>query len=158
MIALGGFCRFISPRVVSFVFFPSLVRLPSPSSVYLFLFWIPWVPSGHCLSHLPHFFGWSFVERLSAMGSYYSDFRIIRACLATIPPLYHSLDLPYTCPTLRNSSGPTCSSALRIGGSFAEEPDLGQTCGGSGRSAIIVNRVHSAGPPSPIWKRQEQGQ
>ena len=86
------------------------------------------------------------------MGSYCNDFRIIRACLATIPPLYHSLDLPYTCPTLHISSRPTHSSALRIGGSSAEEPDLGQTCGGSGRSVIIVNRVPSTGPPSSFGK------
>ena len=35
------------------------------------------------------------------MGSHCSDFRVIRACLAGIPPLYHSFDLPYTCPIMR---------------------------------------------------------
>ena len=72
-------------------------------------------------------FGWSFVERLSTVGSCCSDFRVIRSCLAAIPPLCYSLDLPYTCPTMRTSSGPTRSSGLRIGGNSAEEPDLGQT-------------------------------
>ena len=86
------------------------------------------------------------------MGSYCSDFRIIRACLTAIPPLYHLLNLPYTCPTMHTSSGPTRSSSLCIGGSYAEEPDLGQTCGGFGRSAIIVDRVPSAGPSSPSGK------
>ena len=86
------------------------------------------------------------------MGSYYANFRIIRACLAAIPPLYHSLDLPYTCPTMHTSSRPTRSSSLCIGGSYAEEPDLGQTCGGSGHSTIIIDRVPSAGPSSPSGK------
>ena len=48
-----------------------------------------------------------------------------------IPPLYHLLDLPYTCPIMRTSSGPTRSSGLRIRGSSVEEPDLGQTGEGS---------------------------
>ena len=137
---------------MSFVFFPSLVCLPSPSPIYLFLFWVPQVPGDHCLSHLPHFFGWSSVERLSVVGSCYSDFRVIRACLAVISPLCHSLNLPYTCPTMRTSSGPTRSSGLRIVGNYAEEPDLGQIGEGFGRPALVVNHVPSAVPPSPSGK------
>ena len=86
------------------------------------------------------------------MGSYCSDFRVIRECLAGISPLYHSLDLPYTCPIMRTSFGPTRSSSLRIRGSSVEELDLGQTGEGSGRSAIVVGRVPSAGPPSLFGK------
>ena len=78
---------------MSFAFFPSLVRISSSSPIYLFLFWISWVPGGHSLSHLPHFFGWNSIERVLAMGSYCSNFRVIRASLARIPPLYHSFDL-----------------------------------------------------------------
>ena len=86
------------------------------------------------------------------MGSYCFDFRVIRVCLAGIPPLYHSFDLPYTCLIMRTSSGPNRSSGLRIGGSSTEEPDLGQTGEGSGRSAIVVDCVPLAGPPSPSGK------
>ena len=133
---------------MSFDFFPSLVRLPFPSPIYLFLFWVLRVPRGHCLSSLPHFFGWSSVERPLAVGSCCYDFKVIRACLDAIPPLCHSLDLPYTCPTMRTSSGPTRSSGLRIGGNSTEEPDLGQTDEGSGRPTLVVDRVPSAGPLS----------
>ena len=59
------------------------------------------------------------------MGSYYSNFRVIRACLAGIPPIYYSFNLPYTCPIMCTSSGPNRSSGLCIGGSSVEEPDLG---------------------------------
>ena len=86
------------------------------------------------------------------MGSYCSDFKVIRACLVGIPPLYRSFDLPYTCPIMRTSFGPNHSFGLRIGGSFAEEPDLGQTSEGSGHQAIVFDRVPSAGPPSPSRK------
>ena len=68
--------------------------------------------------------------------------------MAGIPPLYHSFDLPYTCPIMHTSSGSSRSSGLRIGGSFTEEPNLGQTGEGSGRPAIVVDRVPLAGPPS----------
>ena len=34
-------------------------------------------------------------------------------------------DLPYTCPIMRTSSEPNHSSSLSIGGSSAEESDLG---------------------------------
>ena len=57
------------------------------------------------------------------MGSYYSDFRVIRACLARILPLYHSFDLPYTCPIMRTSSRLNRSSGLRIWGRPAEESE-----------------------------------
>ena len=83
-----------------------MVRLSSSSPIYLFLFW-------------------NSVERILAMGSYYYDFRVIRACLARILPLYDLFDLPYTCPIMRTSSGPNRSSGLRIRGSSVEEPDLG---------------------------------
>ena len=79
------------------------------------------------MSPLLHFFGWNSIERILAVGSYCSDFRVIRVCLAGIAPLYHSFDLPYTCPIMYTFSGPNRSSGLHIGGSFAEEPDLGQT-------------------------------
>ena len=137
---------------MSFVFFPSLVHLPSSSPVYLFLFWIPWVPSGHCSSPLPHFFGWSSIECLLAVGSYCFDFRVIRECLAGIPPLYHLFDLLCTCPIMHTSYGPNRSFGPRIRGSFAEEPDLGQTSEGSSRPAIVVNRVPLARLPSPFGK------
>ena len=64
----------------------------------------------------------------------------------------HLLDLSYTFPTMRTSSGPTRSSGLCIGGKSAEEPDLGQTNEGSGHPALIVYRVPSAGPPSSSGK------
>ena len=86
------------------------------------------------------------------MGSYLIDFRVIRACLAGIPPLYHYFDLPYTCPIMRTSSRPNRSSCLRISGSFAEEPDLGHTGEGSGHPAIVVDNVPLEGPPSPFGK------
>ena len=73
-------------------------------------------------------------------------------CLAGIPPLYHLIDLPYTCPIMRTSPRPTLSSGLCIRGSSADEPDLGQTGEGSGHSAIVIDRVPSAGPPSPLGK------
>ena len=74
------------------------------------------------------------------------------ACLAGILPLYHSFDLPYTCPIMRTFSRPNRSSGLPIGGSSAEEPDLGQTSEGSGCPAIVVDRVPLVGPPSPFGK------
>ena len=86
------------------------------------------------------------------MGSYCSDFRVIRACLAGIPPLYHSFDLPYTCPIMRTFSRPNRSSGLRIRGSSTEEPDLGQAGEGSNCPTIVVGCVPLAGPPSPSGK------
>ena len=117
------------------------MRLSSSSTIYLFLFWILWVLGDHCLSLLPHFFGWCSVEHLLAVWSYCSDSKVIGACLAGIPPLYHSFDLPYSCPIMRTSSGLNRSSGLGIGGSSTEEPDLGQTGEGSDHSALVVDRV-----------------
>ena len=150
--ALGSLCHSISLGVVPIILVPSLVRLSSSSPVYLFLFWIPWVLGGHCWSPLPHFLGWKFVEHILAVGSYCFDFMVIRVCLAGISPLFHSFDLPYTCLIMRTSSGPSLSSGLRIGGSSAEEPDLGQTGEGSDRPAIVVDRVPLEGPLSPFDK------
>ena len=152
MTALGGFCRSISLGVAFFVFFPSLVHLPSSFPVYLFLFLIQWVTGGHCLSPLPYFFGWSSIEHLLVMRSYCSDFRVIRVCLAGIMPLYHSFDLSYSYPIMHTSYGPNHSSGLHIGGSYAEEPNLRQTGKGSGRPGLVVGRVPSTGPPSPSGK------
>ena len=73
-------------------------------------------------------------------------------CLAGILPLFHSFDLPYTCLIMRTSSKPNRSSGLRIGGSFVEEPDLGQTGERSGRPAVVVDRVPLARPLSPFRK------
>ena len=66
-----------------------------------------------------------------------------------ILPFYRSFAFPYTYSIMRTSSGPSCPFGLRIGGSYTEGLDLGQIGGGSGRPAIIVNRVPSAGPSSP---------
>ena len=69
------------------------------------------------------------------MGSYCSDFRVIRACLAGISPLYHSFDLPYTCPIMCTSSKPNRSSGMHIGGRPVEEYESRRTDGGSGSHA-----------------------
>ena len=79
-------------------------------------------------------------------------FRVIRACLTGIPPLYHSFDPPYTCPIMHTSSRPNHYSVLCIGGRSTEEPDLGQTGEGFSRPAIVVDRVPSARPPSPCGR------
>ena len=73
----------------------SLVRLFSSSSVYLYLFWSSWVPSGRCLSLLSNFLAEIRLHSLT----------LARSC---IPPL-----------------GPSCPSSLLIGGSSSEESDLG---------------------------------
>ena len=124
---LGGFYCSISLGVVSCVPFPSLVRLSSSSLIYLYLFWSSWVPSGHCLSLLSHFFSRNF------------------AFLSFIR-------LPYICPIMRTSSRPSHPSGLRIGGSPTKGSNLGQIGGGSDRLAIVVNRVPLVGPPSPYGK------
>ena len=90
--------------------------------------------------------------RLSIVWSYCSNFRVIGVCLAEVPPFYHSFDLPYSCPIMHTSSRPSRSSGLRIGGSSIKEPDLGQIGEGSGRPALIVDRVPPVGPPSPSGK------
>ena len=58
-------------------------------------------------------------------GRYCSDFGVVRACLAEIP--LYSFDLPFPHLTMRTPLGLIRPSILRIGGSSAEEPDLGQT-------------------------------
>ena len=104
------------------------------------------------MSLLLHFLGWSSVAYLLAVWSYCSNFRVIGACLANVPPFYHSFDLPYSCPIMRISSGPNRSSGLRIGGSSTEEPDLGKIGEGSNHPAFVVDRVPPAGPHSPFGK------
>ena len=131
--ALGGFCHSILLGVISFLLFPSLVCLSSSSPVYLFSFW-------------------NSVERILAMGSYCSDFRVIRVCLARIPPLYDSFDLPYTCPIMRTSSRPNRSSSLRKGGRPAEESESRRTGGGFGSLAVVVDRAPPADHPSSFGK------
>ena len=53
---------------------------------------------------------------------------------------------------MRTSSGLNRFSGMCIGGRPTEEFDLGQTGGGSGRPAIIVDIVLLAGPLSPSGK------
>ena len=86
------------------------------------------------------------------MGSYCYDFRVIRVCLAGILPLYHSFDLPYTCPIMRTSSGPNRSSGLRLGGRPDEEFESRRTDGGSGSLAAVVDRAPPTDHPSPSGK------
>ena len=83
------------------------------------------------------------------MGRYCSDFRVIRTCLAGIPPLYHSFNLPYTCLVMRTSYGPNHSSGLRIGGRPAEESESRQTGSGSGSLAVMVDKAPPVDHPSP---------
>ena len=71
------------------------------------------------------------------------------ACLAGIPPLYHSFDLPYTCPIMRTSSGPNLSSGMRIEGRPTKESESRRTSGGSGSLAAVVDRAHPTDHPSP---------
>ena len=65
---------------------------------------------------------------------------------------YHSFNLSYTFSIMRTSYGPSRSSFMCIGSSFALESDLGQTDEGSDYSAIVVDWVPLAGPPSPSCK------
>ena len=92
------------------------------------------------------------MERILAVGSYCSDFRVIRACLDGIPPLYHSFDLPYTCPIMHTSSGPNRSSGLRLRGRPTEEFELRWTGGGSNSLVAVVDRDPPADQPSPSGK------
>ena len=71
---------------------------------------------------------------------------------AGILPFYHSSNFHYTCLIMRTSSGPSRPSGLHIVGSSAKGSDLGQIVGGSGRPAIVVERVPLASPPSPYGK------
>ena len=41
---------------------------------------------------------------------------------------------------------------LRIWGISSEEPNLGQTSGGSGHLAVVVDQVPLVGPPSPFGR------
>ena len=86
------------------------------------------------------------------MGSYFFDFRVIRACLVGIPPLYHSFNLPHTCPIMCTSTKPNRSSGLRIGGRPVEESESRWTSGGSGSLAIVVYRAPPIDYPSPSGK------
>ena len=83
-------------------------------------------------------------------GSYYLDFGVVRACLVEIP--LYSFDLPFPRLTTRTPLGLNRPPVLRIGGSSAEEPNLGQTGEGSGLLAIVVDRVPFVGPPPPFGK------
>ena len=82
--------------------------------------------------------------------SYCSNFGVVRAFLAEIPLYYFGLPFPRL--TMRTPLGLSHPLVLRIGGSSAKEPDLGQTGEGSGRPTIFVDRVPLAGPPSPSGK------
>ena len=86
------------------------------------------------------------------MGSYCFNFTVIRACLAGIPPLYHSFNLPYTCPIMCMSFGPNRSSGPRIEGRPAEESESRRTDGGSDSLAIMVDRAPPADHPSSSGK------
>ena len=86
------------------------------------------------------------------MGSHCSKFRVIRACLTGIPPLYHSFDLPYTYLIMRTSFGSNRSSGLRIGGRPTEESELSQTDGGSGSLSVVVDSAPPVGHPSSSGK------
>ena len=82
--------------------------------------------------------------------SYYSNFEVVRACLAEIQ--LYSFNLPFPHLTMRTPLGLGRPPVLCIEGSSAEEPDLGQTGEGSGCPAIVVDRVPLAGPLSPSSK------
>ena len=105
------------------------------------------------MSPLPHFFGWNSIEHILAVGSYRFDFRVIKACLAGITPLYHLFNLTYTCSIMRTSSGPNRSSSLRIRGRLAEESKPRRTGGGSGSLIVVVDRAPPADHPFSSGKR-----
>ena len=104
------------------------------------------------MSHLPHFFGWNSVKCILSIRSYCSDFRVIEACLAGIPPLYHLLDLPYSYPIMRTSSRPNRSFGLRIGGKPVEESKSRRTGSGSSSRAAVVDRAPPTDHPFPSGK------
>ena len=103
-----------------------------------------------CLLPLPYSSDWSFLERIVTTRSYYSDFGVVRACMAEI--LLCSFDLPFPRLTMRTPLGLNHPLVLRIEGSSAEEPDLGQTGEGSDRPTIVVDMVPLARPPSSSSK------
>ena len=107
-----------------------------------------------CLLPLPYSSDWRFLERIVTTESYCSDFGVVRAYLTEIP--LYSFDLPFPRLTMRTPLGLKRPPVLRIGGSSAEEPDLGQTNEGSGRPSIVVDRVPLAGPPSPSNKESHR--
>ena len=76
--------------------------------------------------------------------------------LAGILSFYHSSVLPYICPIMRTSFGPSHPSSLRIGDSSVEGSNLGQIEGGFVRPAIVVDRVPLAGPTSPYGKGKDK--
>ena len=83
------------------------------------------------------------------MESYCSDFRVIRACLASILPLYHSFDLPYTCSIMPTSSRPNRSSDMHLGGRPTVESESRRTGGGSGSLVAAIDRAPPVDhPPS----------
>ena len=86
------------------------------------------------------------------MGSYCFDFRVIRVCLAGIPPLYHFFDLPYTCLIMRASSRPNGFSSLLIEGRPVEEFESRWTNGGSSSLVVMVDRAPPADHPSSSGK------
>ena len=104
------------------------------------------------MSPLPNFFGWNSIKRILAVGSYYSDFMVIRACLAGIPPLYHSFDLSYTYPIKRTSSGPNRSSGLCIGGRSVKESESRRIGSRSGSLTAVVDRTPPMDNPSSSGK------
>ena len=83
-------------------------------------------------------------------GSYCSNFGVVKACLVDI--LLYSFDLPFPRLTMHTPLDLSRPPVLRIGGSSVEEPDLAQTCEGSGHRAIVVDRVPLLGPSSPSGK------
>ena len=86
------------------------------------------------------------------MRSYYSDFRVIRACLAEILPLLSFVRPLYTCPIMCTSSRPNHSSGLHLGGRPVEESELRRTDSGSNSLAAVVDRAPPTDHPSPSGK------
>ena len=77
--------------------------------------------------------------------------------LAWLGFCFYSFEFPSSCLALRISMGPSRSSALRIGGSSTEASSSGQTGDEPGRLAVVVRRVTSRGPPSPLGKDKGKG-
>ena len=86
------------------------------------------------------------------MGHHSFDFRVIRACLDGILPLYHSFDLPYTCPIMSTSFRPNHSFGLRLGGRPTEEFELRRTGGRYSSLATMVDRAPPTDHSSPSGK------
>ena len=60
-----------------------------------------------CLLPLPYSSDWSFLERIVTVGSYYSDYGVVSACLAEIP--LYSFDVPFPRLTMRTPLGLFCA-------------------------------------------------